>query len=1104
MNKTDQSNMPSASAAYGITPNGNRGSGLTSFLGIDYEKKKQKMLQELHGDDKDFAAKKKDLKTHEPHLQHRGLSLPIYERVSEKERLREERKKEYNLFLQEQAHFRKLKSGTPQVTSKPEQVRMSDAMNVTSQGPPLSFLNAHINMPPPPVEHPVSRRDIATLTEVGDNGRHSGTWNPGSRRRRRWEIHRPREPHSSDEELHTDEDEEFELRCRRRQNRWAQKPGYKEEKRAQEHRVHSAFQDIKEVEAPVVHDRIQKSDKQMADGMRTTTRSTAELATGLMIGAPEELRVTQMRKERYKQELLNQMAEQKRNKMMEKTLELRVAASGSTDPEKGPDRIKQLRAAHQQSDSVRRDAPHKSRIDLAAVGKYPNLTPRDGKPHEDTQQRVLPGKSQIHKRKTWAPGSGIAGTQGVPPLDFFSEDYHKDFTSLQGEVTLLRDDDLDAPVPPFAHNIHKTPYDAAYYNYGARNPLDRHPPQNHILGLSSSDGLSGGAQRFGNFEILHQKTPSFRANSYTDTYPMAIEGLHADKSKQRRESLLNYQEALRHQIEERKERKRREKEERERLDAKIEAEMMAYNPWGRCGGGAPIKDQNGNLVSDLNQMHRSNLSTVGAEARSPLSHRLSGYSDQSSPRQFHKQDRYKEDLKQQIEENKRKHAEERERIRIADEKEEQRLARERTRIQQEYEEEQRKKKKTENKQKNPIQISEPKTHRKQKVKSAKLQKEMLPQSDRTREKESSQLIYQRAPSPPIPTLQKKQENLVSSKSSSALSKLSSRTERSAPRDQPAPAKMPPLHEGQREVIKELSALRTFLRKEQRKLGLQQGLTGPPEAYNSPSNRRRPRVGAFESAKEEAVQPSARSPPPVAAHVDKQNIRELNQLKYRGTESHHSPSREEDCAMFPNPLTDAQSLDIQQQAPLREQQCHIRPVNRQEANDVLDHQLHQYHPWKKPGCFIPRDPSLPSEADFIDVNSGDSCEGWIYQEGPPQPSREHLEMAAPRRRLEVTDCRYRSGRHSQSTMPFTSGPQTTTTALYKTLNAGGHNHRSGLSCDEVDALSLRSALGRCVSVETVATEPWLRPETPDTVKHSGCREKPNSRMDAPTLMRQHVI
>lgn len=53
------------------------------------------------------------------------------------------------------------------------------------------------------------------------------------------------------------------------------------------------------------------------------------------------------------------------------------------------------------------------------------------------------------------------------------------------------------------------------------------------------------------------------------------------------------------QIKEREERKRRDKEEKERYNAKMEAEMMAYNPWGRSGGGAPIKDQKGNLFSKL-------------------------------------------------------------------------------------------------------------------------------------------------------------------------------------------------------------------------------------------------------------------------------------------------------------------------------------------------------------------------------------------------------------------------------------------------------------------------------------------------------------------------
>lgn len=52
------------------------------------------------------------------------------------------------------------------------------------------------------------------------------------------------------------------------------------------------------------------------------------------------------------------------------------------------------------------------------------------------------------------------------------------------------------------------------------------------------------------------------------------------------------------QIKEREEHRRLEKEETARLNAKIQAEMRAYNPWGRSGGGgAPIRDQKGNLVS---------------------------------------------------------------------------------------------------------------------------------------------------------------------------------------------------------------------------------------------------------------------------------------------------------------------------------------------------------------------------------------------------------------------------------------------------------------------------------------------------------------------------
>ena len=51
------------------------------------------------------------------------------------------------------------------------------------------------------------------------------------------------------------------------------------------------------------------------------------------------------------------------------------------------------------------------------------------------------------------------------------------------------------------------------------------------------------------------------------------------------------------QIQEIREGKTRDREERERYHAKIEEEMRAYEPWGRGGGGAPIRDEGGNLIS---------------------------------------------------------------------------------------------------------------------------------------------------------------------------------------------------------------------------------------------------------------------------------------------------------------------------------------------------------------------------------------------------------------------------------------------------------------------------------------------------------------------------
>ncbi|KAM7369940.1 hypothetical protein PAMP_011228 [Pampus punctatissimus] len=965
----------------------NRDLGLGLVLGTDYERKKQKLQQELQLDYKHYVATKKDLKTTEPHPQPQSLSLPIDERVSVKEKLREERKKEYNLFLQGQTQTRRLKRGTSPVTYKPGHVQPSDDVCISSPTSPLPILNNHTHELRSHRERAPSRRDAATLTEAGDTGNNeksTGTWSPEHQGRRCWQRRRPKEHYSSEDELNLDKDKELDLRHSRWQDTHTPEPKYKEARRTREHKANRDPQDIKGVEAPGVHDqnnneRVWKSDSlQKPDRMRVAMRSRpatskdeVKFATGLMIGATEEQTTSQMRKEQYKQELLKQIAEQQINKKREKQLELKVAATGATDPEKKPDRIQQFGAVNRHHDSCRHDVSYKPIKGVEATGKDPYPTPKADKPIENTEQRASTGKSRVafpslnvdNNTALSQPGSGSGAALGGPSLGYFKEDYHRDFSDMLGGVAISR-------------------------------ATDHH-----------------------------------RAS------PLIVGELSADISMQRRESAINYQEALRQQIKESQERKRKEKEEKERYDAKIEAEIKAYNPWGRSGGGAPIKDQRGNLVSDLNHMHRVNENFMTrngpapvVEARAPLSHRISGFTDPPTQQQLHMHDTYKEALKQQIEENRLKQSEERERIRIEEEKEEKRLADQRARIRQEYEEEQRKQKKIGHGLENQSWIHESKTHHLMEEKKAREKQEIerrAPESGRDKEEKQA--------------LVENEERSVS-----------------APHFRPVPAKTHQQQDGQQEVLRELSALRRYLRKEQKQLEVQLRQTDRQERHYTPPSRPRgrPQVDAFEPVNKQAVKPLTRSPSSGAARVNMQTIREFNQLKYRDT-----ASREEVCHMFPDPPTDAQSLDIQQQALLRAQQRKISLMKKEEEHDYLDQQLRQHHP--EAGVSLDQ-----RERDIQPGHSLQSATGLNLESEVRARNQQH------------------SSRHDSC--------------------IGDHKSRSeGMSGDEVDVLSLCSALERRVSVDTVATEAWLRPGTSDAVKPSGCKERPGRRRDTPPWLTHRI-
>ncbi|XP_047185940.1 centrosome and spindle pole-associated protein 1 isoform X2 [Scophthalmus maximus] len=1077
--------MPPASAIQGINPNADRGLGISSLLGTDYERKKLKLQQELQSDYKHYVTQKKDMKTNGPHPQPQGLSLPIDEKTSAKEKLREERKKEYNLFLQEKGQIGRLKRGAPPVTSK---VQSSDAVHTSTPAPPPTALYTHTNTLPPYRERPASRRDAATLTEAVDGVKSPGTWDPSHRRqRRRWLIYRPTEPYSSEEEPITDKEEELEFGRRRRKGRNTPEADVKEERSRREHRDNSrAPQDIKEVEAPGVqdlnnYDWFWKSDTSpAARPIHPTSRDKAEFATGLLIGATgEEQAASQMRKEQYKQELLKQIAEEQRNKIREKKLELRVAATGATDPEKTPDRIKQFGAVNRQ-----RGVPY-------ALGM-------DDRPTETTEQR--------------GP---------------FNEDYHRDFYNMLGEVAVPRVAGAPPPIPPTVTDDYRTPYDDAYYYYGTRHPSDPDPP--HYQNV-----LPGRVQPPGNLRSPPHKPAALRPGHHSEATeqqismmsPLRVGELPVDKSKQKRESAISYQEALRQQIKEREERRTREKEEKEQYDAKFEAQMKAYNPWGRSGGGAPIKDQEGNLFSDLKQLRRIseesrrnpgfkssertvNGDSAGGEARAPVSHRLSALNDQPTPPQLNVQEKYKEALKQQIEEHKRKQADERVRQAMEEEVEEKRVSEERTRMQQRYQEEERKQ--TKIVLENQSRIREPATRRQEEDKKARQEQETekkYPQSSRDREEETAPLTYeQREPSPPVPALQTKQTNPAASRPSSVVSQVSPRSERSvsAPHGRPVPVKTPQPQDGHHGVIRELSALRRYLRKEQEQLEVQMGRTDRQESLYIPPvrPRRRPRAEDFESARQEDEQPPTATSHSVAARVNMQNIRDFNQLKYRD-----SASREEVLHVYPDPPTDAQSLDIQQQALLREQQRKVRLMRREEDHDFLDQQLWRYLSRKKPGRLVRRNSMLPSENAFIDVYSGED----VPQRRPPQPSAERQGRTPPRRRH---DCDISANQRERDIQPDARPVKSSSGEP----EVGGHDQHSPgrrvsytgehdckserLSDDEVDVLSLRSALERRVSMETIATEAWLRPGTSAALRRSACRERPHSRMDAPQRLTHHI-
>ncbi|TRY81431.1 hypothetical protein DNTS_008150 [Danionella cerebrum] len=180
------------------------------------------------------------------------------------------------------------------------------------------------------------------------------------------------------------------------------------------------------------------------------------------------------------------------------------------------------------------------------------------------------------------------------------------------------------------------------------------------------------------------------------------------------------------QIAEKEERKQREREEQRKRDLKLEGEQEKYTYWGRGGGGAPLKDISGNLITDLKaHLRKPNpCETVARGEARPASRKKESASFSPAPpstygrgnvfeegltsHQRNQDQRHRDFLKLQIEENKRRQEEEREKVRMEEEREERRITREREIMKKEYEAEleKRKRKDREEKEKRTTKVKE--------------------------------------------------------------------------------------------------------------------------------------------------------------------------------------------------------------------------------------------------------------------------------------------------------------------------------------------------------------------------------------------------------------
>lgn len=152
-------------------------------------------------------------------------------------------------------------------------------------------------------------------------------------------------------------------------------------------------------------------------------------------------------------------------------------------------------------------------------------------------------------------------------------------------------------------------YPSAGYGHGqfAPPPVSNVPNHASLPPRINLQSLEKSTDRSRRVQINEQVTPRrYGQPTATDHDIFNTSASFGARKSSQHQQRDDYARDLQNQMRDRELKKRQEKDRDNAYEAKLDREAQSYDPFGRGGGGAPVKDKTGNIMADLRHMRTLN------------------------------------------------------------------------------------------------------------------------------------------------------------------------------------------------------------------------------------------------------------------------------------------------------------------------------------------------------------------------------------------------------------------------------------------------------------------------------------------------------------------